>query len=215
MFIIDTTGSLLGAMFFSGLVSTLFSAIFVIIAILLVAAEEFAWGYVTLIVYATLLAIFTPINPFMTIWHNPLQVLGFFILYFVIGAIYSTLKYGSFVRKLIQKVKDIKQGFISEHNLTIQTTDEIPEEFQKVWKEYKNHKLSYSDKSKLEKGIRPTDQASLIMNWIAFWPFSAIGLFIADPLKHLVTSIYEHMISIYSKMYDHIVSKNINIKDIK
>jgi len=43
----------------------------------------------------------------------------------------------------------------------------------------------------------------------------AVGLFVADPLRKLVKAIYEHLVSTFGKMYEHIVTKNINMTDLK
>lgn len=214
MFLIDTTSALLGAMFLTGFWSISFSTVFIIVAILLVASEEFSWAYTSMVVYAVLLAIFTPANVFVYVWHEPLHAIGFVLMFFVIGAIYSALKYGSFLRRVVNMVKDAKQAFIIEHKLKITTTEEIPEEYASEWQRFKSDKLEYSVLNKINRGLRPSDNKALIMNWIAFWPFSAIGLFVADPLREIVKSIYQHMVSIYGKMYEHIISKSINMSDI-
>lgn len=213
MYIVDLPVLLFSSMFVS-LWGAIFSSIFLIVAILVIAAEEFWAGYVVFFVYIILMAIFTPANPFLYLWHNPAQAVGFFIGYFAIGAVYSTIKYWSFVKKMVNIVKELKHQFIAENKLSITETEEIPEVFKTKWDSYKSLNMDYPDKSRLNRGLKPGENKSMIMNWIAFWPFSAVGLFVADPLRHLVTSIYQHLVSIYGKMYEKVVSSHINIKDI-
>ena len=213
MFVFDITGLLFGAMF-GGFWATIFTSIFIIAAILFTASEEFGWSYGSLLLYIVVLAIFTPANPFVYVWHNPLTAIEFFVGFFVIGAIFSLLKYWSFVQRIVQKIKDIKKQFIIDFKLEISTTDEIPHEYTQEWKKRKSEKLSSSEYNKVTRGLRPSDNASLIMNWIAFWPFVALGLFVADPLRHLVRSIYEHLVSTFGRMYERIVTKNINMTDL-
>lgn len=215
MFLFDYPAAVIAAMFFSGWWATIFSTVFSVAVILTVAAEEFVGAYLALVIYVILLAIFTPVNPFMFIWDQPLQALGFFILYFVIGAIYSTMKYWSYVTKMVNKIKETKIAFIQAFGLPISPLEEVPEEFGKQWKDFKYDHIEYGDRERIARGFRPGVMADKICNWIAFWPFSAVGLFIADPLRKLVTSIYEHLVSIYGKMYDKIVTSNINMNDLK
>lgn len=214
MIIIDGTGAILSAMFFGGIWAMMASIIFVIAAILLTASESFGIAYAAFVIYLIVFAIFGPMNPFVFTWHNPIDVLGYFIEYFIIGAGYSIAKYWSYVTKTVNVVRELKRTFIEKNKLTISILEEIPEEFKSKWKEYRYNNLSYRDRDRID-NLRPTQQKALIMNWIAFWPFSAIGLFVADPLRHLVTSIYEHLVAVYSKMYDKIVSSKINLNDLK
>ena len=214
MFIFDMTGLLMSAMF-GGIWASTFTVIFIVAVILLTAVEDFGWSYAAFIVYALALTIFTSANPFLYVWHNPLNSIEFFVGYFVLGAIFAIIKYWSFIQKIVQKIKDIKKQFIQDNKLKISTTDEIPEEYQSKWESCKSDKLSSSEQRKIRNGLRPSDNASLITNWIAWWPFVAVGLFVADPLRHLVTSIYEHLVATFGRIYERIVTKNINMTDLK
>ncbi|RWZ87236.1 MAG: hypothetical protein EO766_11970 [Hydrotalea sp. AMD] len=210
----DAPAILLSAMFFSGLIPTILSTILIVALILEIAAEEFAWGYGSLIVYAVLMAVFTDINPFVWIWHNPMDAIGFLFGYVLFGAVYSTVKYRSFVKTMAQKVQELKIAFIRERNLDIQPSSEIPQELYPAWKSYLINHLSSSDWSRVKNGLYPSAQRDLIINWITFWPVSAIGLFVADPLRELVNWVYEQMISVYRITYDRIINQYINTKDI-
>lgn len=214
MIIIDGTSAMLSAMFFGGAATFIATIAFFIAAILFTASEMFSLAYVAVVIYVVVFAIFGPVNPFSYLWHNPLDVLGWFIEFFVIGAVYSIAKYWSYVTKVVNTVRELKKEFIEIHELKISLLDEIPKEFMSDWKNFRYNRLSYTDRDRVD-NLRPTQQKALIMNWIAFWPFSAIGLFVADPLRHLVTSIYEHLVSVYGKMYDKIVSSKINLNDLK
>lgn len=201
-------------MFLVGFTPLIFSVVFFLALILFTSTEEWGLAFVGLVAYSILMAIFTPTNPFMVVWHNPLDSIGFLIGYFVIGAGYSVVKYVSFVKKAVNLVKEAKLSFIENNKLTIAVTDEIPEELSRDWVNFRNEKLPSNISNKLWKGLRPSDQKELIVNWIAWWPFSAIGLFIADPLREIVNAIYSWLVGLYGKMYDRIVSA-INVSDLK
>lgn len=210
----DTPAALITAMFFSGFWATVFSTVLIIALILEIAADEFALGYGSVLGYAVLMAIFTDVNPFMWIWHNPGDAIGFLAGYVVFGAVYSAVKYRSFVRTMAEKIKDVKVAFIKDKKLEINVLAEIPSEFMSDWKRYLSDKLPYGDWKRVQKGLYPSAQRDIIINWIAFWPVSALGLFIADPLKEMVNWAYERMISVYRITYDRIINKFINTNDI-
>ncbi len=215
MAIIDAPLALFGVMFFSGWLTTIFSIIFVLALIIEVANEKYVLGYVSLFGYSLALAIFTNINPFAYAWHNPWDAAGFVFGYFAIGAIYSIIKYRPWLSEIMERVREIKLEFIKLNSLNIEATEAIPAELTKAWQQYLANNIGYTDYNRIKSGFGPGSQKELILNWIAFWPFSAVGLLIAEPLEKLVNWIYSELIGIYKAMYRKIVSKYINLSDIE
>lgn len=214
MFIVDSFGLLFGAMFLNGFLGMIFSIVFIVAAILLAECEAFSATYVAVFVYGILLTIFTPVNPFVFIWHEPATAIGFVLVYFVIGAGLSIPKYRTVVKHIVDKLKNAKQGFIDRNKLPIELTQEIPDDYINAWKEYKVYNIEYKYREKLDNGLDPINMSTYIMNWIAFWPFLLIGMFIADPLKAIVTFIYDQLGSVYGRIYAHLTS-GLNVKDLK
>lgn len=214
MFIFDTTGALFAGMFFSGWVGAVFSVIFIIALILEIANDKHALGYASFFVYLVAMSIFTPVNAFVYIWHNPLDVIGFIALYFAVGAAYSTVKYRSWAATLLNKVSEVKQRFIKEFNLSIDIKGEIPAELSQEWSDYLYKNLAYGEFETLREGFGPGRHKVKILNWIAFWPFSAIGLVIAQPLEDLVNWLYAKLTSIYKRIWENLIKKYINESDI-
>lgn len=215
MFFIDTPVALIGAMFFSGWLTTVFSAILVLALILEVANDKYVLGYVSLFAYAVVVSIFTDLKPFVYIWNNPLEFIGFLLCYFAIGGVYSLAKYRNWLKHVTLKIRDLKIAFIEAYDLTIRVTDDIPAELTKDWKNHLYYKLPSDDYSRIKGGFGPGYQKELILNWIAFWPFSAVGLFIADPLEKAVNWIYDELVDVYRNMYTKIINKYINVSDIE
>jgi hypothetical protein len=216
MFLIEGTGAILSAMFLSGMWSGILSAVFIIAAILLTASRDFSVAYAIFVIYLMLFALFGSVNPFMVIIHNPGDVISYFIGYFVVGAAYSVIKFWDFVASAVKITKTAKQAFIEFHKLKIGVQDNIPVEYAESWtvsrrqilRQYSKH--SCNDLS----DFQPSNQKSLILNWIAFWPFSAVGLFIADPLQALVVGIYNRLGSVYDRIYKNTIAKTINMSDL-
>lgn len=206
--------ALIATMFFSGWLTTLLSAILVLALILEIANDRFILGYVSVFAYMVAIAIFTELTPFSYMWHNPLQVIGFLLGYFAIGGVYSVVKYRAWLKHVAIQIAEHKLSFINTHGLNILATEEIPEAYVKNWKDYMYQMLSSEDFGRLKSGFGPGKQKDLILNWIAFWPFSAVGLLIAEPLEKLVNWIYDELVAVYRNIYTRIVSKYINVSDI-
>lgn len=215
MFIIDYSATLFGAMFFSGWVGAILSLVFIVALIIEIARDEYVLGYFSFVIYLLLTWLFTPLNPFAYIWHNPLEVLGFVLLYFAIGAVYSTIKYRAWAVRLIDDVREIKLKFIEKNELKIGFTDEIPAHLEQVWSNMLYKELSYDEFNTLKEGFGPGKHKAEIMNWISFWPFSAIGLFVADPLEKFVLWVYESLVSVYQGIWNRVIASRINISDVK
>lgn len=212
--LITTPVALISTMFFSGWVLGIFSLILIVGLILEVANDNFGAGYFTILIYALAAWAFTDLNIFAYIWHNPGNVVGFIAVYGVIGAVYSLMKYRDWVNALGLQLHDIKVAFIKSKQLSIEPTDAIPEEHIKAWKDTVQNLLGYSRFAQISSGFTPGAQYDLIMNWIVFWPFSAVGLFIADPIRAFFTWLYETLVVVYRRIWNRAISKHINVSDI-
>jgi hypothetical protein len=116
----------------------------------------------------------------------------------------------------VNHVKEAKRLFITRYELKIGNHDPIPPEFTERWADWRKKAIQAHSGFAADDlaDYRPAAQKSLILNWIAFWPFSAVGLFVADPLKKLVVGIYNQLGSVYDRIYDHTISKLINKSDL-
>lgn len=199
-------------LFGSGVLSLILTIVFVCVVILSVSSEYITLSYIALCAYLLALTIFTPINVYDVVTTNPIQVLQFVVGYLLIGALYTVVKYRSYVVNIVNEVQTLKKRFIDENKLLIKVTDELPnkDSWNNFIRDY-NYNLYYT----LKHGITPGSQKTLITNWIVFWPFSAVGLFVAHPLEHVVTLIYNSLQSVYHKMYYKLITSKLNITDIE
>lgn len=212
---------LMFASLFSGFWVSLFTIVFFIVCILSVSNENFYVGVFAFFIYNICLTLFTPLNPFIYVYTHPVDVVLFVLLYLSIGGVYSILKYRNWLSGKLASLRRVKQLLIDDYKLSISVTEQFPERLpdgslsSTVWKDYIHSNLGWYDAQLIAKGkLKPSDQFDSIFGWIAFWPFSAIGLFIADPLRWLVTKTYESLSAIYRDMYTRLISKYININDI-
>jgi energy-coupling factor transporter transmembrane protein EcfT len=204
---------LFNALILSSIPALVLTLLFCVVIILVVSNEEYAVGYWAAIVYTVVLALFTPANFFLVAWNNPATVLGFVLMYFAAGAVYSTIKYRAFVKEMTDLAKNTKESFIAEFGLPIAVTDEIPNNWSKDWTKFKYDHLSCHHRDLLSNGLDPSHNKARITHWIAFWVFSAVGLFLADPLRAITTAIYNRFTSIYTKIYKQLIGKSMHTTD--
>ena len=207
--------TIISTMFFGGWLTAVFSTILVIALIVEIANDKYVSGYVTFFVYALVLAGFTDVNLFAYTWHNPWQVVGYIASYAVIGAIYSVIKYRPWLIGVMKEVSIIKAEFIELNGLTIELTEAIPVELSTAWSNYLRTNMGYLNYSRIRSGFGIGAQKELILNWIAFWPVSAIGLLVAEPIEKFVNWMYDELVEVYRSMYAKIVSKYVNISDLQ
>jgi hypothetical protein len=201
------------ALLLGGLLPLLLTIVFVIVSILLVSAEAIGASYVLLSAYCIALSIFTTIDPISYVFHNPGTSLQFLVGYLIVGAVYTAPKFRSYIIKYINKVQLLKLQFIKKNKLEIKVTDEIPTDFVDSWKQYLNDS-DWALYHKVTEGLKASQNKALILDWIVFWPFSAVGLLIADPIRKFINVLYDMMSSIYQRIYVQLVTSRINIKDI-
>lgn len=215
MFIIDAPSMLIGALFFSGFWPLFLTIVFIIVAILSSTSEAFTVSYIATVIFAILLAIFTTVNPFVAIWNHPAMAFGLLIAYIGVGSLYSVYKYSVTFRKIVASVSKAKAEYINLNNLNIAVTDPIPELYMLNWKSFRYNNSYYTngyDHSYYTKERRI--DKTRIMNWIVFWPFSAVGVFVADPLHALVTHAYNMMVSTYKLIRTNIIKGYLNESDL-
>jgi hypothetical protein len=201
------------ALFSSGLV-TLFTVLLIVGLIISTANDKFLLSYFSIVLYATVLSIFTDVNLYSYTWHNPGSVVLTLLEYIALGGIYSVFKYATWAKAIAVKIQKIKRQFIEDSQLQMLITEEIPCSFLQTWKGYLYNKLDSDTYRRVKDGISPTNQATLITHWIAFWPVFGLGSFVATPLQEFIKAVYRQLGNVYKRIYTHLISKYINVKDL-
>lgn len=215
MFAFENFLALVDLFFFSGFWSTTLSVSFIVLSLIFVAYEKYTIEYFLFGAAFLGLQFFTDVQPATYIWHHPLEVLTYCGGYLAIGGVYSMIKYWSFVRRVLKEVRELKIAFIRSKDLAISPTDPIPEEHKAVWQSKLKNELKTMDGYEIVNGgISPANQKARLTNWIAFWPFSAIGLFLADPLKHSVILVRKLLSRSYELMFSRLIKRYIHLSDI-
>ena len=202
-------------LFFTGLWPALWTTAFIIGSLLFVSYDYYKAEYTLFVIYLAIMNWGTALQPLNWIWNNPYETAEILGVYFGIGAVYSIVKYWSFVTDIIREVRDLKVVFLRNRtDGSTKVSDPIPKDLETAWRDHLRLQLAGIAYSEFKSGISPAKQKARLANWIAFWPFSAIGLFLADPLKYVVVSIRNGLHIVYQITFKRIVNRYIHVSDI-
>lgn len=211
-----------GDLFFSkmftdgGLLGIIVSIAFILAELMFVSFDKPGWTFSIFIAYAIEMALFQNINLATFIWHHPAEVAQFGILYFVLGGLYSVVKFWSNARSKLKLVREIKQRYLENHpEIQIDINDPIPSEYSRNWMNYLKDRLPSEDyEFVVEHKLSPGSIKDLIIIWIMFWPFSALGLFVASPFSKIGKFVYNTLVDVYHKIRLATIKRFINIEDL-
>jgi hypothetical protein len=126
---------------------------------------------------------------FVYMYHNPWSILPGLVGYFVLGTVWSVIKWIFYVKDQREKYDDLKQGFIDSFKLEISVKDPIPDAQKQDWlnciRANTYEGLDVHPKIKQHK-IR-------VYIWIAYWPWSLIWTVINDPVRKILNRIYRNI----------------------
>ncbi len=147
---------------------------------------EFSWATTILVLGVGLtIGLGGGINPFMYVWNNFAEVLGFFCLYFVVGGLWSVAKWYFYLLKLRDQVQVTMVRPPGSGEDILRTAD--------LKHIRKRPRSSYA-----------SENTGRILGWIGHWPFSMVGTFIGDFIQRIATNIYLVLSKLYDRMADRI-----------
>jgi hypothetical protein len=174
--------------------------------------EKNFWAFFTVGMFITIMELSGTIS----IFSNPISLLVSTIAYFVIGGLWSFVKWFSFIHKRADEFAEAKLTFIREFYNKTKDVCEIPVDvktkipdraiasFNKfLRREYlgKAYYTGYShgyDEDSLEWVIpQATNFKSKIVTWILWWPTSVVWTVLNDPLVRLANWMYRRFQGVY------------------
>ena len=170
---------------FGGLYFTVL--VFVSAGLLIWAVESTALGWATILLTAVLVALhfFSDVDPLMYALKNPLVALACFGAYFVVGAVWSIVKWYFHVLGYRDRYEEYRARWLKDHGA---------EDFSNpaLLADFKKSKSFYMPEA--------SNNKKRIFTWIAYWPFSALWTVVNDPLKRLVYWIYARLGVLFNKI---------------
>jgi len=124
--------------------------------------------------------------------YNPVDVIMYVVVYFIVGVIWSFLKFYLSANDTRNKLKALR----NDYNVN---------NFGKTWGTYLYDNFSYEDCRKL---IFSTYSNHIIF-WIIYWPVSALWTLINDPFRKAATWLYEIvLIGLYKRIFEHVIGED-------
>lgn len=157
----------------------------IVIDILLCEVEEFGWATAVSLISFVLISMFgAKTNPFALVLYNIDVIIGYGLLYFVLGVGWSCCRwYLMLVKDRAKLVRAINKWEALDPN-------------------------ERRERPSLDNTILDSQNPHLyknrIMGWIGYWPISIIGYFFGSFIKDCVNVIYERCSSVYRRINDHV-----------
>lgn len=184
----------------------LVSGTFVIWAFFLTEKESLAWTIISLFLYLAFLQFLGRVNVFGYLFFQPINTVLYILGYFVIGFIWSFIKWWLRVNETAQKCLEEMDKFIKEHTSKENFQSAVPLEFQKSERsgktlrdEWESH-IQYKDE--LKKPIASKNKEKISV-WVVYWPFSVVWSLINDFIKRMV----EQLVIRFQKIYQSISNR--------
>lgn len=112
------------------------------------------------------------------IWHNPVETLVYFLLYTIVGVLWSFYKWSEVVSRAVELFnKDVEKFNKADINYNAPNWDD----------KYKNNRR----KPQLE------EHKGEIFNWIFYWPFSFAWFVVHEPIQRLFRFIMKTCKQVY------------------
>lgn len=172
------------------------------------------WHFTKLILVAAVVALLWP--NFKVLTGTQLTVIT--ISYFLIGVVYSFIRWYRNVNNVIEKYTGVLKKYKVTDLTTIDATHEKVESqiekldrvdrhqrdeaYNEVFAEVKN---DYKQLDNVKIGITPSENKTMLYNWVFYWPWSIIKFLTAD----LAESLYELCKNQYKNIVNHLLRKNL------
>jgi hypothetical protein len=138
---------------------------------------------------------------------NPWPTVGFVVSYIIIGIVWSFIKWTTYVKRTLGRIKKVKDEFIAEHK---EINDGNRAEFNKMieklrLKDSSGYTISVYDKTTLDdiiKKVTPvaSEKKTIITAWISYWPMSLVGTLLNNPFRQFFEWLYDNLSGYYDKI---------------
>lgn len=165
---------------------------FVIVTIEVESDNGF-WATVTLAFTAALLNFGFKVPIINSIHLHPGKFLMWVVIYVLVGAGWSLVKWILFVHKKRNIYEEYKATFLEEHKAT-ELTPELALELRTKL----NQTKSWSEVS--QETPSAVQNKSNITRWMTYWPFSMVGFALNDVVRKIFNHIYGYLRKTYEKI---------------
>ena len=174
---------------------------FILLELFWVEAQDNGWGAsISLAVFTVVFFFWGDPTVFDWIKANPLELLIYVGAYIASGGVWGFIKWYLYLKEAAREYTERRRDWLQSQGVskaTLGTT--VPEELREAWA-----------RQRLYNSARPkaSDNKSLIIMWMGYWPWSLLGTMIRDPFRHIFNFCAEKM----EKMSERIF-KNVGFED--
>jgi hypothetical protein len=192
------------------------ATVFVIIALcgifileaVLTEVESFGWATITLLATGATVHFTHIINLIELIRNHAGETFLFIGAYLVVGIIWSFIKWFSFLMAFRNKYREAKESWLALKGLPfnlVLTADQQEAFFKAIaYDTYRGNRMTFKPKATTNKGR--------IVAWMSFWPFSAIGTIINDPVRRFFSFLFNQFKATYQRMSDRVMASHSELK---
>lgn len=157
----------------------------IIFVLMIILAENETGFWPTVLMIGTIVLMHFANNGIIFSWinTNPWSFLIYVFLYFLIGVVWSFIKWYFYLANKRDEIKeDIKNNSNIDYHLT-----------------------------RFDSTLDATYNKRNIIRWMSYWPFSLIWTLMNDPIRKMFKIIYTYFSNLYQKMSNHMF-KNVKIE---
>ena len=172
--------------------------------VLLTVLVESERGTIATFVTAGIIAsmiYWTHFNLYSAVIYHPLTWAEWIVGWFIVGAIWGTVKWTLDVHKALGKYKEAKADFLREKkvdNLTPTLAAEFSERLSR------SYGYAFAGKGISPIPPKARDHKSDIIRWMTYWPFSMIGFLLRDFVRRIWNHIYTYLVKTYDRIAKYI-----------
>jgi len=123
----------------------------------------------------------------LEIYHNPLRTVVYFLVYTLLGVLWSFTKWSEVVDEAVE-----------DYKRRLKKKEEFKEQYPN------NHNF---DGPVDEKRPKLDEHKGLLFNWIFYWPFSFLWYIVHEPIERLFRGIIKHTRKVYEGITNRAYSK--------
>ena len=174
-------------------------------AIFLAERESVGWVLTSLAIYLVFLSFLGRVNVFGYLFFHPLYSALAVFGYFIIGIIWSFVKWWLRVTEKAQECQEAMDKFLMEHKAS-NFKSAVPFDLQQSKRSGKNLREEWESQLSIRNDLKKpiaTENKERISVWIIYWPFSLIWSFIHDFFQRL----WEQFVIRFQKFYQGIADR--------
>lgn len=175
----------------------------IILLFVFIENENGIGATISVIIFGCCLQFLGDVDIIGFVMKNPLHLLAIVASYFVLGAIWGTVKWWIYCRDRLEEYEETKEEFLKSKGLPA-GTKVVPDEYKLEWTRRIKQHGRYHDVSQTP---RVRDNKGTILRWMSFWPISFIWSLINDFVKRVFKTIYQKIAGFLQRIADNMFGR--------